>query len=176
MICGKCGKEIPDSAKFCRFCGGKTEPMPASKQFCMECGKILDTGAKFCRYCGTKVPSPQEAQIPSAGSRSSGVVIPTDGPVEKIVVSDEMPVPQTGTEAKRPIRTPQSEPVRKSEFGEKAVASGKAAATKAVSSLLKRMESEASASAGEVSYHVSGGKDKALNKAIHTAFRTLKGK
>ncbi|MBR6322251.1 MAG: zinc-ribbon domain-containing protein [Lachnospiraceae bacterium] len=29
MICKSCGKEIPDSAAFCRFCGAKTQP-PAS--------------------------------------------------------------------------------------------------------------------------------------------------
>ena len=52
MFCSKCGKQIPDDAKFCNFCGQTTgtgstpppAPKPAPKRaLCMNCG---GTGTK----------------------------------------------------------------------------------------------------------------------------------
>ena len=77
--CPKCGKTLPENAKFCLECGAKIELLaenemicPACGQkthkgkFCMECGAALvskcakcgaelPVGAKFCLECGEKV-------------------------------------------------------------------------------------------------------------------------
>ena len=79
--CPKCGKEVPEEAKFCLDCGSKIEPqlgeenmvkcprceavVPKGK-FCLECGYRFATkcvacgadiisGAKFCFECGEKI-------------------------------------------------------------------------------------------------------------------------
>lgn len=51
IACSACGKEIDADAKFCSYCGHKTE----SKKFCSACGKPLSADAKFCAECGKKV-------------------------------------------------------------------------------------------------------------------------
>ena len=42
MFCEKCGKEIPDSTKFCPYCGAPTEITSSGK--CEYCGSVITTG------------------------------------------------------------------------------------------------------------------------------------
>jgi len=49
-----CGKEIPDSAKFCLECGKRIEIIPKAK-FCMECGSDVVENSKFCMECGKEI-------------------------------------------------------------------------------------------------------------------------
>lgn len=60
MICSKCGNEIADNAKFCRFCGAKAEPKKiekTEKRICASCGAELKNHMKFCVSCGSAVES-----------------------------------------------------------------------------------------------------------------------
>lgn len=49
MKCSTCNREIPDHAKFCSYCGAKTE----RKLFCPSCGTGNPPQAAFCIQCGT---------------------------------------------------------------------------------------------------------------------------
>ncbi len=49
--CPKCGKDIPESSKFCPECGEKL----TEKKFCSKCGKEVPEGSKFCPECGNKL-------------------------------------------------------------------------------------------------------------------------
>ena len=52
LICEKCGKELPEEAKFCFFCGAKIDPpVPEGMMKCPKCGEIVPEG-KFCISCG----------------------------------------------------------------------------------------------------------------------------
>ncbi len=70
MICGKCGKEIPEGAAFCCWCGVR-----CAGKICKACGTKLRSDQLFCHECGVrwsggemqdmeqpymKAPSPQE--------------------------------------------------------------------------------------------------------------------
>ena len=46
-VCPSCGKNVPEGAKFCMFCG--------SAMACPKCGSALVPGAKFCSNCGQKL-------------------------------------------------------------------------------------------------------------------------
>lgn len=71
MICNKCGKTNPDTAKFCVGCGnmlssGQTAPMNVQSQFCKKCGTPLVPNAMFCTNCSTPVNEMNTQQtIPS---------------------------------------------------------------------------------------------------------------
>lgn len=64
MKCNHCGKEINDSAKFCRFCGKPVQQAAATKAadeaICKNCGKAISASAKFCRFCGSAVEKANE--------------------------------------------------------------------------------------------------------------------
>lgn len=49
MICGKCGKTIPEDAVFCSYCGARYE-----KKVCKACGTELKKEQLFCHVCGLK--------------------------------------------------------------------------------------------------------------------------
>lgn len=51
MKCQNCGRDLPESAKFCLECGVKVE----QNLVCPSCGKILPPDAKFCLECGASV-------------------------------------------------------------------------------------------------------------------------
>lgn len=46
MQCSKCGKSLEQGAKFCPYCGQKTEKR------CFVCGEVIADTAKFCPFCG----------------------------------------------------------------------------------------------------------------------------
>ena len=54
--CSKCGKELNDGARFCRYCGTPTLSEPAEKNqtdfICPKCGKSVPQTARFCKFCG----------------------------------------------------------------------------------------------------------------------------
>ena len=52
MKCANCGKQVPDKATACGYCGTKVEDMRS--QTCPECGKQSPFTAKVCGYCGTR--------------------------------------------------------------------------------------------------------------------------
>lgn len=49
MICGKCGKTIPEDAVFCSYCGTRYE-----KKVCKAYGTELQKEQLFCHVCGLK--------------------------------------------------------------------------------------------------------------------------
>lgn len=49
MICGKCGKTIPDGAIFCCWCGGR-----CAEKVCATCGTELRGDQLFCHECGVR--------------------------------------------------------------------------------------------------------------------------
>lgn len=49
MQCKNCGKQVPDTAKVCGYCGASTA------LFCPNCGTANLAGAKFCISCGNKI-------------------------------------------------------------------------------------------------------------------------
>ena len=53
--CVKCGKQIPEKAEFCEFCGEK-QPTARSKRMkkCEKCGKEIQAKALYCEFCGDK--------------------------------------------------------------------------------------------------------------------------
>lgn len=159
MICGKCGKEIPDNAKFCRFCGGKTDTVRVKNKYCVRCGKPLPEGAKFCPECETAVSPDASGKNVS----SQGVTIHTDGPVQSITVSDEIPPRNESAAGQTKANGNNADSVKK-------------AAKYAASVILKSIEADASSVPGEVSYSISKENDKALNNAIGRVIRTIYGK
>lgn len=50
-ICGKCGTQLSDGAKFCPKCGA--EVVVNNKEFCSNCGNERKENEKFCSHCGT---------------------------------------------------------------------------------------------------------------------------
>lgn len=49
MICEKCGKNIPNDAVFCSYCGTRHE-----RKVCRACGTELKNEQLFCHVCGLK--------------------------------------------------------------------------------------------------------------------------
>ena len=52
MICGHCGKENKDEARFCRGCGKEVSQI---KKCCSACGNAVNENAKFCPSCGKEI-------------------------------------------------------------------------------------------------------------------------
>ena len=57
--CPNCGKEYPDTAKFCAVCGRELQVQMAAPEkqqrrmvVCVHCGREIEQGRKFCAYCG----------------------------------------------------------------------------------------------------------------------------
>ena len=62
MICEKCGKQVSETAEFCKDCGHKLKTKPRSQNmFCGACGSKNFKDSKFCKDCGEKLF--EEAQI-----------------------------------------------------------------------------------------------------------------
>ncbi len=72
MICSSCGKQIPDTSRFCNYCGANN-----NQKICPHCGHTLPLDSVFCNYCGKNVdqesddaPSPAEASAVSTPSNN----------------------------------------------------------------------------------------------------------
>jgi Double zinc ribbon len=52
LSCSKCGKELPDNAKFCGDCGTFVEVQEKKPDYCANCFAELPEGVKFCVQCG----------------------------------------------------------------------------------------------------------------------------
>ena len=61
--CPKCGKSLPDNAKFCLECGTKIEQLTENEMICPACGKKTPKG-KFCMECG----QPLANRCPNCGA------------------------------------------------------------------------------------------------------------
>jgi class 3 adenylate cyclase len=60
-VCGTCGNENPDNARFCVTCGASLVPA------CSTCGAEIPAGARFCPECGSAIPS--DEPVPSGQER-----------------------------------------------------------------------------------------------------------
>ena len=84
--CQKCGRNVVDAAKFCRYCGAGIQASPApggaataalasSGQICSHCGTALKPGARFCKHCGTQAlgvsPVAPRQAVAAASERAS---------------------------------------------------------------------------------------------------------
>lgn len=65
--CLKCGHEISEEAKFCRYCGHAVagKGAPAVEKTCPQCLKKVPATAKFCRYCGSQFAGDNVAVTPA---------------------------------------------------------------------------------------------------------------
>ena len=54
VTCPKCGKAVPQNAKFCLECGTKIEQLTENEMICPNCGKKTAKG-NFCMECGSKL-------------------------------------------------------------------------------------------------------------------------
>ena len=61
MVCGSCGTENPERARFCMSCGAS---LAAS---CPSCGAENQPGAKICIECGTALQATAAAPIAESG-------------------------------------------------------------------------------------------------------------
>ena len=58
IICSKCGKELQDNSKFCKYCGSKIQEN-FNGVFCKNCGTSNRLDNKFCLKCGVPLHKPQ---------------------------------------------------------------------------------------------------------------------
>ena len=54
MVCKKCGKDLPDNALFCGYCGG------CVGRVCKVCGARLKQDMQYCPECGTAIENNAE--------------------------------------------------------------------------------------------------------------------
>ena len=61
MFCIRCGRVIPEAARFCPFCGNEVAQAvsPPGERICPECGSTVAEGLMFCNKCGTKLDAAQ---------------------------------------------------------------------------------------------------------------------
>ena len=74
-VCGKCGNEEPDGARFCGNCSAQLVEEAASVaalQICSSCGAEEPEGSRFCGTCGAALEAPQERLEPPAGASVEG--------------------------------------------------------------------------------------------------------
>lgn len=64
MNCKECGKPIPESGKFCAFCGTPVPVEPRVRQFCANCGTKLVPDSRFCFGCGKPISPPSDPISP----------------------------------------------------------------------------------------------------------------
>ena len=84
--CTNCGKQIPDGAAFCTFCGTKapadapavpSSPAPEKTPIlCPKCGHTLTVGSAFCTECGQPIGKKSAAPAPFDGKAPSAETIP----------------------------------------------------------------------------------------------------
>ena len=54
-ICGNCGSEVMDGARYCPNCGFLLPAEIPEAFSCVNCGTKLNPGARFCRVCGHRL-------------------------------------------------------------------------------------------------------------------------
>jgi hypothetical protein len=71
MKCVRCGKDCPESMRFCGHCGGElegpvvTQDAPRNRH-CVGCGRVISWEANVCQYCGHDFRMrPADAKKPS---------------------------------------------------------------------------------------------------------------
>lgn len=57
MKCTKCGNEVSNAMKFCKYCGIPIEKQVQQEIRCRQCGANVKEGHLFCTSCGTSVTS-----------------------------------------------------------------------------------------------------------------------
>lgn len=69
MFCTKCGKQSPDTAKFCSNCG---QPLVKQKRekICPNCQKVREPDMLFCDNCGTRLISNIDSIISESGEKT----------------------------------------------------------------------------------------------------------
>lgn len=66
MNCNHCREDVPDSAKFCPYCGNRIE-VPISLR-CPQCNTEVVNGANYCPNCGSPVAAPQPRKCSECGA------------------------------------------------------------------------------------------------------------
>lgn len=82
--CIQCGRNLPDNAQSCPYCGTQQNammrPVPAQQRqdnagsFCPYCGRRLERGSRFCAGCGATVNGGPDYGARSASGTSSDVL------------------------------------------------------------------------------------------------------
>lgn len=111
MFCKACGKNLPDDAKFCYYCGEKTEEeKPAVLRFCMECGAPLSEKSDFCIKCGKPVVRLSEDEDEPVFEKKESV---TPEPFASESTAESQAAPESTEESQatpEPTSEPESEP------------------------------------------------------------------
>lgn len=78
MVCGKCGKDLPEGAIFCSYCGER-----CVRKVCTACGAEIKEGQLFCKVCGLRCDEGgfKGAEPSPAAKMPQGAVMPGVGPV-----------------------------------------------------------------------------------------------
>jgi len=66
--CPKCGKQITDVAKFCKYCSAAVEDdgsavAKSASRYCEQCGTQIAANAEFCKRCGAAASKPAQAVL-----------------------------------------------------------------------------------------------------------------
>lgn len=67
MICGKCGAQMPDDAKFCTRCGSRFAQGNSRRiaGYCPSCGAAMYEGGKGCENCGWNTEPNYDGGVPN---------------------------------------------------------------------------------------------------------------
>ena len=74
-LCGVCGTQEAENARFCPTCGGEMRPATGvddeqaeQPNFCTQCRAVLDPANRFCGACGAGVREGARSAFPSGQS------------------------------------------------------------------------------------------------------------
>ena len=95
MFCQKCGKEIPDTAKFCTGCGNPVEQNQPKTKFCKHCGQEIDAACVVCPKCGKQVEELKQSMPVQSAPPPQVVVNNTNVNTNANVAARPFIVPQT---------------------------------------------------------------------------------
>ena len=90
MKCMNCGATVEDDELFCGECGAKIVRV----QICPNCNAEIALGKKFCTKCGTKLECQNDVAPHQVEEQEKK---PEITEVEKVAVSEELPVEHTET-------------------------------------------------------------------------------
>lgn len=92
MICKHCGKELPEAANFCFYCGEKVIKLYENKKKCIHCGTELTEQARFCFKCGKPVEDSRKEPLPIVTPEPAVNVTPAEPELPK----KELKCPECG--------------------------------------------------------------------------------